>query len=422
MKPTVAVIGSGMAGVEAASSLIRHAGDDVNIVMVSDTGILALRPFFIYPPYSKLFRNPARTHLDLRKAAGRRGIELQQWQANEIDPISRVIRGNGHSLPYDYAIVATGAGMRPAEVPGLAENAYTIWGFEDSLKLAHAVEQMIVRAKRGERQRIVFNIAKYNKCGGPMYEMVFMTETHLRKQHVRDLFDIAFTTAEPAYIAAFGAKLHEATEREFADRGITARHSVDLKEVQPNLAIFADGSEEPFDWMIGFPPYIASTTFAGLPVDDRGFIQADMSTWAVDGTERLFAIGDGANFPVKQAFLALGMAGTVARNIADDVAGKSPDDRFTPLSMCIMEQFDSGLYAQVPLVWDGDGSSPVAVDSVRASDYTVRDNRLWQVGKMGMYMTMVAQMGSFHTFHEGAIWSAMEKMIKGMEMVTPSPV
>jgi hypothetical protein len=39
------------------------------------------------------------------------------------------------------------------------------------------------------------------------------------------------------------------------------------------------------------------------------------------------------------------------------------------------------------------------------------------MGKWGMYMTMVWQMGRFHTFHEGPIWNGMDLMIKGMQKI-----
>jgi hypothetical protein len=42
------------------------------------------------------------------------------------------------------------------------------------------------------------------------------------------------------------------------------------------------------------------------------------------------------------------------------------------------------------------------------------------MGKWGMYMTMVWQMGRMETFHEGPIWSAMDLAIGGMQKI-PAP-
>jgi NADH dehydrogenase FAD-containing subunit len=358
------------------------------------------------------------THLGLRRAAARRGVEFQQWRVEEIDPAEGVIRGGGRQLPFDHLVIATGAGMRPDEVPGLTEHSQTIWGFQDSLRLAKAVEEMIARAKRGERQLVLFNVPENNKCAGPLYEMVFMFETYLRRKKVRDMFRITWTTFERSYIAAFGPKLHERTTREFEERGIEAFTERPIERVEPHRAVFKDGTTIDFDWMISFPPYAANSCFGGLPTDDRGFIHADPASWNVSGMENVYAIGDGADFPVKQAFLALGMAGTVAHNIASEIKGESARRAFDPLSMCIMEQLDAGLYAQVPLHLTGDPSHAVEVAPERMNDYIVRGSKLWQAGKWGMYMMLALQMGRIQTFHEGPLWTAMEVMTKGMQKVT----
>lgn len=416
--PTIAVVGGGMGGVETTASLVNQLGEKANIILISETDELALRPFFIYPPFSNIFKIRRMTHLGLRRAAARRGVEFQQWRVEEIDSAAGIIRGGGHQLPYDHLVIATGAGMRPGEIPGLVEHSQMIWGFQDSLRLAKAVEQMIARAKRGEKQHVLFNVPESNKCAGPLYEVVFMLETYLRRKKVREQFKITWTTYERAFIAAFGPKLHERTSQEFAERKIEAHTEWFVERIEPNTAHFKNGESVPFDWMISFPPYVASTRFDGLPSDDRGFIHADPDTRQVQGLENVYVVGDGGNFPVKQAFLALSMAGTVAHNLAREIKGEPKRERFDPVSMCIMEQLDSGLYAQVPLELTGDPTRPVTVPASMMNQYVVRGSRLWQVGKWGMYMTIVLQMGRIRTFHEGPIWNAMEVAIKGMQRIT----
>jgi sulfide:quinone oxidoreductase len=385
--PSIVILGGGMGGVETAASLANKLEDEANIIMVSESPELALRPFNIYPPFSNAFRNRRLTHLPLPKSAAKRGIEFQTWHVDEIDPGNQRIRSDRRSLNYDFLVIAT-------------------------------IEKMVAAAKRGQRQKLLLNVAPNNKCAGPMYEIVFMVEQYLRRKTVRDMFDITYTTAEQYYIQAFGPKLHDAAGEGLAKVGVDARTNYRMVKVEPHKAYFDNGEEIEFDWMIGFPPYIAHTTFESLPTDDRGFIHADKETWNVRGLDNVFVVGDGGDFPVKQAFLALSMAGTVAHNIVSQVQKRPAIERFDPVSMCIMEQFDAGLYAQVPLTVVDDPDKPIV--SMRAgadNEYIVRRSRLWQMGKWGMYMTMVWQMGRFHTFHEGPIWNGMDLMIKGMQKI-----
>jgi sulfide:quinone oxidoreductase len=416
--PVIVVVGGGMGGVETTAGLVNRLGDTAKVILVSETPELALRPFFIYPPFSHIFKRRRMTHLGLRRAAAQRGVEFQEWHVDEVDPAAGVIRSNGRQQPYDYLVLATGAGMQPSDVPGMTEHSETIWGFQDALHLARAVEQMIDRAKRGEQQHVLFNVPENNKCAGPLYEMVFMLETYLRRKKVRDRFRITWTTFETSFIAAFGPQLHERTAQEFDERGIEALREKRIERVEPQRAIYKDGSTIDFDWMISFPPYTAHTHFDSLPTDERGFIHADPATWRVRGMENIYVVGDGGDFPVKQAFLALGMAGTVAHNLASEIRGEAKRDAFDPLSMCIMEQLDSGLYAQVPLRLTGDPAHAVEVPEERMSEYIVRGSRLWQMGKWGMYMMLAFQMGRLRTFHEGPLWSGMAVMTKGMQKVT----
>ena len=64
---------------------------------------------------------------------------------------------------------------------------------------------------------------------------------------------------------------------------------------------------------------------------------------------------------VGQAFLAFLPADAVAEQIAAEVMGGEPRAPFDPISMCVMEEFDTATFAQVPLRVTGDPERPVAV-------------------------------------------------------------
>ena len=59
-----------------------------------------------------------------------------------------------------------------------------------------------------------------NKCAGPLYEIVFMLETWLRREGMRERVKITYSTFEQSFIQAFGPRLHEVVVAEFA----RARH------------------------------------------------------------------------------------------------------------------------------------------------------------------------------------------------------
>ena len=88
------------------------------------------------------------------------------------------------------------------------------------LDLASASSASATSARAGERQRVLFLVPPNNKCSGPLYEIVLMLETWLRREHARDRVDITWSTYERSFIQAFGPRLHDVVDREFAERGI----------------------------------------------------------------------------------------------------------------------------------------------------------------------------------------------------------
>jgi NADH dehydrogenase FAD-containing subunit len=282
------------------------------------------------------------------------------------------------------------------------------------LSLGRRLEQAVVRARQGEEQTVLFAVPPGNKCAGPLYELVLMTETWLRRRGVRERFRLVFATYEDTYIQAFGPKLHDVVTAEFAARGIEGRTRVRLERAAVGESSLAGGETIDHDLLVAFPPYVAAARFAGLPADDRGFLLTEAAHRRVRGQERIYAPGDAGDFPVKQAFLAFLQADASAEAIAAAVHGREPEGGFDPVSMCVMEELDTATFAQVPLVVTGDPARPVAVRADANGSYRVGVSPAWRLGKklLGLYLPFRFQAGL--PFHSGVPWRAMDLGLKGM--------
>ena len=140
---------------------------------------------------------------------------------------------DGRTFSYDKLIVATGADTHAQEIPGLTEHAATIWTADSMLDVRRRFLEARDAARRGERRRVLFLVPPNNKCAGPLYEVVLMLETWLRRQGARDQVDIAWSTYEQTYIQAFGPRLHDVVTHEFAERGIDGHTEEVVTEVCP---------------------------------------------------------------------------------------------------------------------------------------------------------------------------------------------
>src|SRR5207302_1259747 len=176
------------------------------------------KPNTIYIPFGK---EPESFVFPLAPTLDRRHIRFVHGRAEKIDPAKRQVTTSAGAVEYDYLVVATGATMRPDEVPGLAANANTIWTPGEMMRLRKSFERVVDEARSGHRQQVLFLVPPNNKCAGPLYEMVLMLDTWLRRKGARELCDITYATYEKSYIQAFGPRLHEVVVGEFAHRRIT---------------------------------------------------------------------------------------------------------------------------------------------------------------------------------------------------------
>jgi sulfide:quinone oxidoreductase len=272
-------------------------------------------------------------------------------------------------------------------------------------------------AKDGRRSRVLFLVPPNNKCAGPLYEIVLMFETWLRREGARELVDIEWSTFEQSYIQAFGPRLHEVVSAEFSERGIEGHTDEVVTEIASGEARYADGATRDFDHLIAFPPYVSAVRYEALPSDERGFIETEMATRQVAGIPDVYAPGDAGDFPVKQAFLAFLQADTVAEHIAAAAGEHSFEQPFDPVSMCIMEMFDKATFAQVPLEVTGDPARPVAVRPDADGDYKVGTGTTWRLGKKMLGMSVPMRFHAGEPFHAGLAWQMMDVGLKGMSAV-----
>jgi sulfide:quinone oxidoreductase len=407
----VVVIGGGFAGLESAFLIRAKLGKGADITLIADTDRFLFKPNTIYIPFGAKAES---LMIPLAKPTAKRNIRLIQASFESLDPERRTVRAGGWEVPFDFLVLATGAGMRPEEIPGLAEHAETIWTPGEMSALGTRLRGLVDRARMGTTQRLLFAVPPNNKCAGPLYEMVMMSETWLRRAGVRDRVEIAWTTFEQTYVQAFGPKLHDVVGAEFTSRGIAAHTGWRISRVEPGCAHYDNGEHRDFDLLVAFPPYVSAVRYDGLPADDRGFLQTDPGWRRVQGQERIFAPGDAGDFPVKQAFLAFLQADAVAEAVAAEVMGHEPVGAFDPVSMCVMEEFNTATFAQVPLQTTGDPQRPVEVRPDADGAYKVGVSPLWRLGKkaLGIYLPLRFRNGL--PFHQGAPWTAMELGLKGM--------
>lgn len=413
-RPSVVILGGGFAGLEAAFLLRRRLRDAADLTLVSDRESFLFRPNTIYIPFGA---DPSRFAIPLAGPTARRRIRLLKDRVLGVEPGPRRVRLEGGSLPYDFLVIATGAAMRPEEIPGLREHAETLWTPQDMLRLRSTFDRIVRLGQDGVTTEVLFLVPPNNKCAGPLYEMALMLETHLRRRRARGAIRLLWATAERSYVQAFGPKLDGVVAEEFLARGIEGYRDHTVREVEPGSVRFRNGVVMRYDELITFPPYVAAVQYDGLPMDARGFLRTAPDNRAVIGVDGVFAPGDAGDFPVKQAFLAFLQAGAAAEAIAGAVLREGPRTVFDPVSMCVLEALDKAAFARVPLWLTGRPDRPVEVRPGRERDYRVGISPFWRIGKKALGLYLPSRFRAGEPFHAGAAWNMMDAGLKTMSAV-----
>jgi sulfide:quinone oxidoreductase len=410
-RPRVLVLGGGFAGLEATFYLRYKLKEKVDLTLISERDYFIFKPNTIYIPFGE---EPEKFYVKLDRPTKKKKIGFVQGNVTDIDPERRTVTVDGTAHEYDHLVVATGAAMRAEEIPGLKDHALTLWTPEDMLELRNGLGGVAEKAAAGEKQKIVFLIPPNNRCSGPLYEIVLMTDTWLQKKKIRNRIEMTWATFEEGYIQAFGPRLNTVVTSEFRERGIDGRKGYIVTEVTRDDVRFQNGEVFPYDLLVSFPPYIAKERYGTLPIDDRGFIHVDPDSRRVIGHDNIFAVGDAADFPIKQAFLALLQADAAADHLAAEIVGRKPDVDFEPMSLCVMEEFNRATFASVPLAYTDDPLKPIAVDTKDEAAYRVGVSPMWRLGTKVLGIYVPWRFGSGEPFHAGFAWDAMDLGLKVM--------
>ena len=412
--PRVVIVGGGVAGLETAFTLRSHLGGRVELVLIAADRDFLFKPNTVYIPFGGA---EADSRIPLAVPTRRRGIELVCGSLAHVDPHGKHVElADGTSVPYDFLVLATGAAMRPEEIPGLAEHARTIWTPAQMRSLGAALDRVRSAAESGTIPHVLFLVPPGNGYAGPLYEIALMLETWLRRRRLRDRVCVTFATFESSFFEAFGPRFDRVVRKEFAERGIIGCTGQVVTRVEPNRVVFANGTARTFDLLISFPPHTAAVDYPDLATDERGFLRCEPANRRVLGADEVYAPGDAGDFPIKQAFLASLQADAVADDIASRIAPDAVPSprRFDPVGRCVVEMLGKAAFAQAPLAVTGEADRPVRVRIDAHGDYLVGISPIWSLGKKVLGRCLPRRFRSGRPLHWGLPWQTMELGLRGM--------
>jgi sulfide:quinone oxidoreductase len=221
-------------------------------------------------------------------------------------------------LDYDALMVATGARPYPAFDSGVT--------FERELS-AEDFDSVLLEVTEGSVPHIAVVVPDGVSWTLPAYEVALLTAHWAERRHPGQRC-VTLISHEPAPLARFGAKVSAVVRELLLSERIAMRFGVHPDVVTPT-ALRVGGTWMSTDRIVSLP-LLAGPGLAGLPADDHGFIPVD-AYGRVEGLDGVYAVGDGATFPIKQGGLAAQQADAAASDIANRAGADVQPHPFRPV-------------------------------------------------------------------------------------------
>ncbi len=264
------------------------------------------------------------------------GVEVAIDEAPRVDLLQHRVETNVRALDYDYLVLALGAELNPAAIPGL-ETAHTYYTFDGAAKLRDAL-----RAFNSGTVAVVVSALPY-KCPGAPHEGAMLIADVFRRRGLTNQVHVHLFTPEPQPMPVAGPALGDAVRQMLETQGVVFHPLRKLTSVDPQARELKFENKEPFgyDLLVAIPPHRGPQLARDMGrANEAGWIPVDRSTLETK-SENIYALGDVTAVSIpgrwkpdvpmmlpKAGVFAHAQAKAVASRIVAQVKGDSPTSTF----------------------------------------------------------------------------------------------
>ena len=280
MRPSLVVIGNGMAGMRTVEELLKLAPDSYRIT------VFGAEP---HGNYNRILLSPV---LAGEKSVADIMLHTREWYAaNGItlhagDPVVRIDRkrrtvhaASGLAVSYDRLLLATGS--KPFIVPVPGHELPGVIGFRD----LHDVDTMLAAARAGGRAVVIGGgLLGLEAANGLLRRGMEVTVVHVTASLMNQQLD-------PAAAELLRASLERRGLRILLNRQTAAIEGMNGGEGRVRALRFADGETIPADLVVmaaGVRPNVALAREAGLHVERAIVVDDTLQTY----DPRIYAVGE----------------------------------------------------------------------------------------------------------------------------------
>ncbi|ASW44096.1 MAG: FAD-dependent oxidoreductase [Clostridiales bacterium] len=336
-KNKIVVLGAGYGGVQTAKKLAKKykKNNDVEITLIDKHPYHTLMTELHEVAGGRV--HPESVQVELVKIFGKTKVNVVIDYIEKVDTDKKLITTTNGKYDYDYLVIGTGSEPAFFGVPGVKENGFTLWSFEDAIRIREHIQEMFAKASiekdaNKRKEMLTFIVAGSGFTGIEMAGELLEWKTVLARKYNVDESEVTLKVVE-----AMGTILNmldrdqaDKAERYMAKHGMEILKNSPIVEVTKNEVILKDGTRiktNTLIWTCGIQANQESKEY-GLETARAGRLQTNEYMQAV-GKENVFVVGDMAYFEEEKGKgtpqiveAAIQTADTVVENIIASIENK----------------------------------------------------------------------------------------------------
>jgi NADH dehydrogenase len=250
---------------------------------------------------------PESVQVSFRKIFGAKRIECVTDAIEKVDFEAKVARSASREYPFDYILIGTGAQSEFFGTPGVQENCFTLWSFDDAMRIRQHLETIFEKAAEEtnparRKKLLTFVVAGAGFTGIEMAgELLEYREAMCRKHYIDPSETrVVIIEALPSILPMLEEPLRAKAAKYLSEKGCELMICTPIVGAEEGRVLVKD--KDPletatFIWTCG----VKGTEFGasiGLPVGKRNRIETDAGL-RTQKYSFAFAVGDSAGLLVE---------------------------------------------------------------------------------------------------------------------------
>ena len=338
-KQNIVVVGAGYAGVSATKFLAKKfkKDTDVTITLIDRHSYHTMMTELHEVAGGRV--EPEAIQYDLQRLFSRKkNVKLVTDTVTGIDKENKDVKTLAGSYPFDQLILGMGGEPNDFGTPGVKENGFTLWSFDDAVKIRHHIEATVAKAAIEPDAEVRKAMLTFVVCGSGFTGIEMVGELidwkdRLAKDAKIDPDEITLMVVEamPTILNMLSRNDAAKAERYLEKKNVQLLLNSPIVEVAADHIKLKDGSEVPTHTLIWTAGVKATSDAADFGLEAaRGSRLVANEYMQAKGYEdkNIYIIGDlvyyeeTPNTPTPQIVQAAEQTGhTAAANIVADIKG-----------------------------------------------------------------------------------------------------